>query len=165
MMILPLGWMTPVPPVTTDAVMVMMKEIPGEYALDDKPAGFDRLPYARTIAAAIAQGVTQESDPWKWASLGVVYEVYESANRRCAIGDGGKSLGPWQLQGVDVSIACNPSRAFAAWLTLAHTVTCKDLPEDEELSALASGSCNKAHKKVSHRADVAREVRVKVLSP
>lgn len=155
MMILAFGWII-ASHVTADAVILMMHNIPNEHSTDGIPSGYDRAPFAQRYAEVIAEGVKGEEDPWKWASLGAVYGAYEGGyQKECPVGDGGKSLGNFQLQGVDVSIACDPAKSFRAWLSKAHAVICKDLPEDEALSALTSGNCDHARLKTSRRARVA----------
>lgn len=150
--------------VTPEEVLAVMSQVPEETSLyghgAQTPAGFDKKKDAREIAEAIAAGVTWESDPRKWVVLGVVYAAYESANRRCVSGDGGKSWGAWQVQGLARDKACTPMNEFPVWLAKAKASLdyCADLPEDERLAALASGNCEHGRVKVRTRMPLVRRL-------
>ena len=144
---------------TVDDVLAMMSRVPNECELfhscpkDAKGAAlwglpnYERLNDAREIAEAIVAGVRVESDPWRRAALGVVYAAFESNNRRCAEGDGGKSWGAWQQQGLSRDTACTPMRAFPMWLAMVKQSesACGDL------ALVASGSCDRGRDKVRRR--------------
>ena len=116
--------------IEVDDVIALMAKVPNECglyrsckwcALEDEacqlaPAGFERTRDAREIATAIAVGTSNREE----IVLGVVYAAFESGNHKCAHGDGGKSLGAWQMQRSPHSIACTPALAFAHFLNRAH---------------------------------------------
>ena len=78
--------------------------------------------------------------------------------RACAVGDGGKSLGPMQLQQVPASIACDAKAAPRVWLGRAHAsvALCVHNAMDEKLAALASGKCDRGRKLTRTRVQEAR---------
>jgi hypothetical protein len=142
---------------SVDDVLTMMARVPNECALYSNcpktwgPPHYESLNDAREIATAIAAGVVAEADPWGRAALGVIYAAFESNNRRCASGDGGKSWGAWQMQ--RVNNACTPLLAFPMWLAKVENSekTCVALPPEDRLAALASGNCDHGRDKVRHR--------------
>lgn len=95
------------------------------------------------------------------ARLMAVYALYESRFNPIAVGDHGRALGVWQLQGVDRATAFNPVRAAEIWLRLAHASysKCSTLPEDRRLAQLTSGSCGHG------RVVAERRVRLALLAP
>jgi hypothetical protein len=111
---------------------------------------WDRVGSATKIAEAIAEVAPDR----RTAAEMTVYAVFEGGNRACAVGDGGKSLGPFQEQRVPASVACDPRQAAAIWLTRAaqSRIDCAALPENEQLAALSSGNCGHGHV-VSRRRD------------
>ena len=146
------------PAVTQDEVLAMMARVPGKNAPGAKPYAWDRRKHAPKIAAAIAQTAPTR----EWARRMVVYAVRESGLEPCAVGDGGKALGVWQLQGVGRTVACEPIRALPIWLRKAQR-SIEDcaklkLPEDEQLAELLSGSCGLARKLSADREKLAREI-------
>jgi hypothetical protein len=78
--------------------------------------------------------------------------------RICAVGDGGKALGPFQLQNAPESIACDPTQAAKVWLIRAHANArlCKDNPPDVRLASLASGKCDRGWKLTAKRVQESR---------
>jgi hypothetical protein len=118
-----------------------------------------RAPDAPVIADGIAVAVagdelppltgTREGD----AALLGLYAYRESSLRACASGDGGRSLGPWQLQRLPPALACAPADAARVWLHVARASfdLCGELPVAERLAALASGSCSRGRRLVRWR--------------
>ena len=120
------------------------------HALGQSKPSPDNLLVARSMAEAVESDVenpitdSKEND----LALGMTFAFHESAfrsleNGRCIAGDGGKALGPWQLQHVSPGIACIPATAARRWLEMAHESfkRCGSLPVDQRLAALASGNC------------------------
>jgi hypothetical protein len=160
-------------PPTTEDVLRMMSELPAyECVLDNTckdekqyvSGHFDTLRDARLIAKVISNGVVQEDDSWKRAAEAVVFAAYESGNDRCTVGDGGRSYGAWQVQGLSKDVACDPAREFPLWLSAVKRSEslCVDNPESERLAALASGSCDRGRRKVRGRENFAIELARKV---
>lgn len=143
-------------PLATEDVLAMAARIPREASKTGEPAGYDRSPDARAIAAAVATVASDRQE----AALLLVYAAYESDLHIAARGDGGKSRGPWQLKYVPDEVAFSPPRAAHYWLWLAAESKrrCVDNPADEQLAALASGYCGRGRAKVRHRAEVARAI-------
>jgi hypothetical protein len=118
-----------------------------------------RAPDAPVIADGIAVAVAEDELPALTgsregdAALLGVYAYRESSLRACASGDGGKSLGPWQLQRLPPSVACAPADAARVWLHVARASIerCAELPLPERLAALASGSCARGRRLVRWR--------------
>jgi hypothetical protein len=135
--------------VTKDDVLAMMAKLPGVNRAGAPAYAWDRTQYAGKIADAIVQTAPTRT----WAARMVVYAVRESGLQICAVGDGGLSLGPWQLQGVPRTVACEPKRAAPVWLAKARIALadCAKLPEKEQLAELVSGSCDKGRKLASDR--------------
>ena len=77
---------------------------------------------------------------------------------RCISGDGGKSLGPLQVQGIVEEVACAPATEAAVWLARAHDAiaTCGDL------TPIASGHCGGARRLVRFRVGQAARIRGRV---
>lgn len=146
--------------VTSEEVLRMMAKVPAvedeRSAAHDRPGHFERLGIAGELAVAIALVAPSRTA----ASLMVLYAAFEGGNLRCAEGDGGKALGPYQLQGVAREVACDPVASSRAWLRLADwswkVCTKAESPPDERLAFLASGSCDRGRKKVRARAELAR---------
>lgn len=84
------------------------------------------------------------------AALMTVFSFHESRWRlwdpkrpgRCISGDGGKSLGPLQVQGLAEEVACAPAEAAARWLEIARS----SIDRCGDLTALVSGHCGGAPK-------------------
>jgi hypothetical protein len=104
---------------------------------------------APRIATAIVDAVAGDTgEPLTGSTRGdvalaAVYAFDESGLRRCAVGDHGRSLGAFQLQRLPASVACDPAVAAVEWLRRARQsfAICAELPVEERLSALVSGSC------------------------
>jgi len=152
------AWMILAPAVdrpTSDDVLAMMASV-------DASGIYARVGHARQIADAIADkaealdGMSlRESE-----ALMAVFAAKESANQLCPAGDGGKSLGTFQLQGVERDVACDPGRSLPLWIAKAKwSVTfCADNAPDERLAALASGRCDRGREKVAARVRMARAI-------
>jgi hypothetical protein len=149
------------PKATSPEVLSWMAEIP---ACESEKRGCERAGRWNKIGIApeIAQAIASVAPTRSAASLMTVYEVWEGGNARCAEGDGGRSLGPFQLQDRAREIACDPMSAARVWLRMAEyswkTCEKKGLPPDERLAQLASGSCDRAREKVRKRAELARRI-------
>lgn len=151
--------------VTASAVLDMMRLIPLECSLwgsaprprcpTDRPAGFELGPDAGAIAAAIARHAASRYD----AALLAVFSSYESGNDAHAVGDGGKSFGAFQVQGMGEG-AFDPDKAAARWLELARSGQhrCHRNPPDEQLASVASGNCDHGREKVRRRVRLARSL-------
>jgi hypothetical protein len=140
--------------VSTDDVLAMAALLPQEGRI--KPAGYEKSGDARAIAA----GIASVSGSREEAAMLLTYAAYESSLTIGAVGDGGKSLGPWQLRYVGSEVAQDPARAAHYWLWLAGETRklCAQNAPDEQLAALASGSCARARAKVRKRAETARAI-------
>jgi len=141
--------------VTPDDVLRMMDTQPGlEYG--KTPYRWSKVGQAKTIAQGIAKVAPSRED----AAELVVYDVREGGNLLQALGDGGHSHGPWQLSDKRTSpeVATDPEKGAKAWMGVAtdSRLTCGDLPPDEQLAALASGSCEHGVKLARHRAHLTR---------
>jgi len=130
-------------PIPVRDVLIMMASVPS--APGDprsRPYRWDQVPGAGPIARAIAATAPDRL----WAARMAVYAVHESAlSAECAVGDGKRSFGPWQLQGVARSVACDPAAAAPIWLERArHSLEdCSALPPHDRLAELTSGSCTR----------------------
>jgi hypothetical protein len=129
------------------------------FQINNLPAHYEHSKDALTIANAITNAVNAEQDApitdslEHDAALMVVYAIYESGLRKCVSGDGGKSLGTFQLQGWPIEVACNPDEAARAWIRIAKNVQamCSGNSKMTDLAGLASGYCNRGLKLVTHR--------------
>jgi hypothetical protein len=123
---------------------------------------FDRLKSAAPISEAIAKAVNAEQDVpitesyLHDAALLVTYVIYESAMHTCASGDGGKSWGILQLQGVDKTTACDPYLASVIWIRMAKNAQayCSANSDETNLAAIASGYCDRGLKLVKYRYEI-----------
>ena len=152
------SWMVLAPAIERPSpsdVLAMMAEV-------DASGIYARVGHAREIADAIAEkaealdGLSlRESE-----ALMVVFAAKESANQLCPVGDGGKSLGTFQLQGVTADVACHPTLAIPVWIARAQAslALCTGNAPDERLAALASGRCDRGRKKVAARVRLARQI-------
>ena len=144
---------------TADDVLTMVALIP---APNGRPGGYERAPDARRIADAIAATADGSllGTPREDASLMAVFASYESGNRVCPAGDGGKALGAWQLHYAGREVACDPARAARWWLAVARASVrlCADNPPDERLAALAGGTCARGRRLSATRVRLAREI-------
>jgi hypothetical protein len=115
------------------------------------------------VVAAIVAAVEAEREPVfgsaaKDATNLVIWCGGETGCVEHAIaGDHGISRGPWQLQG-----ACGllpVERHPACWLALAawSLKLCRNRPDPERMSALASGSCARGHVVSRHRYELVAE--------
>jgi hypothetical protein len=133
------------------------------------PGGYERGAAVQPIAKAIAELAdgTITGDVYEDAALEAIYSSFEGGNRRCPVGDGGKSRGPWQLQRTSRAIACTPTLALAEWIRRARESVklCADNPPDERLAALASGSCDRGRALVRQRAELARAIKTPTSNP
>jgi hypothetical protein len=141
-------------PTRTD-VLQMMARIPAK-ARPSVPGRYDQSGDASTVAQAIAVSAPDRET----AALMAVFAAYESSNERCAVGDHGKSLGAWQLQKVEPEVACDPMRAAPIWLARKadSEAKCANLPPDERLAMLASGSCDFGRAISRRRMQIARSL-------
>jgi len=142
-------------PPSSDDVLEMMAKVP--------PAGaYVRTGHARQIAEAIADHATalEGLSLRETEALLVVYAARESANTLCVKGDGGRSLGTFQLQGVSEGVACDPAQAVTAWLgrASASIALCASNAPEERLAALASGSCDHGRLVARARMLLARQI-------
>jgi hypothetical protein len=95
-------------------------------------------------AATVAQAIAATAPDREWAARMAIYAVHESAlSTECLAGDGGKSRGPWQLQGASSAVACDAMQAAPVWLAMAQRsiADCATLPVAERMAELTSGSC------------------------
>jgi hypothetical protein len=126
---------------TPEDVLSMMARAPAtEFGTKAYPK------WAKTGAAnRIAKAIADHAETREEAGDMVVYVLYESGNVLSAVGDSGKSHGPWQLneKRAAPSVARDPDQAAPVWLSLARASRkdCEKLPEDDRLAELASGSC------------------------
>lgn len=140
--------------VEIDDVLAMMAQMPNECALYgaclERAAGFERVGDAREIAAVIAAGASNREE----AALGVVYAAYESANHKCAHGDGGRSLGAWQMQRLPTAVACTPSLAFPQFLERARL----SMQHCGSMAEYVSGNCEHGRQKAEKRAELVQRL-------
>jgi hypothetical protein len=97
-------------------------------------------------AIPIARAIAMVAPDREWAARMAVYAIHESGlSVECLAGDGKKSLGTWQLQGVPEAVACDPAKAAPVWLGRARQsiADCSALPASERMAELASGSCDR----------------------
>jgi hypothetical protein len=140
---------------TQQQVLELMSRVP-EKAHPSRVGHYDQAGDAREIAAAIANVAPGRET----ASLMTVYAAYESSMQKCAVGDGGRSLGTWQLQFVPREVACDPARAASVWLSLVKDAQtrCPGSDPDDRLSILTGGSCSRGVLVARTRARIAREI-------
>lgn len=143
--------------VTVEDALLMMDAMPAkEMDVNGPPHRWSHQGQANRIAAAIsAHAGTSEQGTYL-----VVYDIFESNNLRTAVGDGGKSHGPWQLgeEHAKREVAEDPDQAAPIWLALADKSRrdCADLPEDDQLAELASGNCGAGRALARRRAKLVR---------
>jgi hypothetical protein len=100
--------------------------------------------HARELAEAIAA----EAPDAEWAIRTAVWATNEDMPMdACPAGDGGKSLGPLQLQRVSVRVACTPRLAVYEWLARARA----SLHQCGTLAIVASGRCDRGRDLVAQR--------------
>jgi hypothetical protein len=141
-------------PSTAD-VLSLMARVP-EKAHPSRPGHYEQAGDAREIAAGIANAAGDRET----AALLTVFAAYESSNQKCAIGDGGRSAGAFQLQYVPREVACDPMRAASIWLAMAKDAQtrCLNNEPDERLAVLTSGSCSRGRAVARTRVRIAREI-------
>lgn len=101
--------------------------------------------HARELAEAIAA----EAPDDEWARLTAVYAANEDMPMdACPAGDGGKALGPLQLQNASRRVACTPRLAVYEWLARARS----SLQQCGTLAIVASGRCDRGTDLVAQRA-------------
>ena len=154
---------------TVDDVLTMAARLPAsEERLDGPLGGFERAPYARPIAEAIASTVDGSllgiGRLREEGALMLIYAAFESGLRRCVPGDGGRAWGPWQEQHVPRAVACDPARAARRWYALAleGARACKTLPEVERLAFVASGNCGHGRQLARRRGVLAQKVAIEL---
>jgi hypothetical protein len=125
-----------------------------------RPGGWDRIGAASEVAAAISLTARSREEAERMSE----YAVFESSLVKRAIGDGGKSRGVFQLQRVSDEVAFTPLLAAKAWLQLEDAVWCTGNAPDEELAALASGSCQKGRTLVRRREALRRQLDARLLA-
>jgi hypothetical protein len=158
----PIGIVEPAadPKATADDVLAMMAKLPvvevPKTPEQNRLGHWERIGVARELAAAIAEVAPTRTA----ASLHVVYAAFEGGNQRCAAGDGGKSLGPYQLQRLPESVACDPLAAARIWQERANYSwkRCTKNPPEERLAQLASGSCDNGRTLTRRRAKIAARI-------
>lgn len=133
------------PQVSVTDVLAMMDTMPGEPGNPKSVAyHWSKKPGAAPVARAIAATAPDR----EWAARMAVYTVHESGlSTECVAGDGDRSHGAFQLQGVPNAVACDPMQAAPIWLARARQsiADCAALPESERMAELASGSCERGH--------------------
>jgi hypothetical protein len=143
--------------VSIDDAITMMNALPAkELDVNGPPFKWSHRGQANRVAEAVsaAAGTSEQG-----AYL-VVYDVYEANNVISAVGDGGKSHGPWQLSEDQAKpeVAHDPNKAAPIWLAIADKSRrdCARLPEDEQLAELASGNCDAGRELARRRAKLVR---------
>ena len=140
---------------TTDDVLAMMRRLPSHETGKDTYR-WDKVGQANRIASAIARAASSRDD----AGDLVVYAVFESNLRLAAVGDSGKSHGPWQLTAkyATPEVARVPEKAAPLWLAAAAQARkdCAKLPEDDRLAEIASGNCDAGRSLARRRAALRR---------
>ena len=146
--------------IEVDDVLALMAKIPNECGLDRscpwckvgdeacqlRSAGFERARDAREIAAVIAAGTSSRED----AVLSAVYAAFESNNHKRARGDGGMSLGVWQMQRLAPDVAFNPTLALPVFLERAH----RSMEHCGTMAEYVSGNCDHGRQKAAKRAEL-----------
>lgn len=136
-----------------------------------------KQPDAAVIAQAMAQAVAADGEEPITGSkegdlaLGLRFAWDESNLRmvdsrgECLTGDGGKALGPLQLQHTPAALACAPAPAAKIWLAMAHGSArrCSTLEEGARLAALASGNCDHGREVSRRRMRAARAALVQAI--
>jgi len=109
----------------------------------------DAVPFVKA-AVAHAKDLEEAVTVSAWAA-------WETNFKTALRGDGGKSVGPLQLQAhiLAPEKAVDSELSIIAWLNLKHRaeVECIHNPADERLALIASGNCFMARRKVAHRTD------------
>lgn len=149
------SWRSPI------AVLRFMAEIPAceseKIAQCLRPGGWDHIGNAREIALAISEIARDQAEADRMS----IFTAFEGGMRKTAVGDGGKSKGVVQLQGVADDVALDPRKALRAWQALGDAVACAGDP-DERLAALASGSCSRGRRLVRRREELRRTIRARL---
>ena len=154
--------------VTPDEVLAMMDQVPvseqASYGKDPKGYGWSHQGHAKLVAKAIAAHAPSRES----AAEMVVYGIFESGLIATAHGDSDRvtgkahSWGVWQLSDkrMDPEKAKDPMMAAPVWLAITRESRqdCGELPPDEQLAELASGSCARGRKLAAHRQVVVNRV-------
>lgn len=147
-------------------VLAMMARIPvvevAHTEAQKRPGHWDKI----GVAAELARAQAEVAPTRLAAALMAVYAAFEGGNQRCAVGDGGKSLGPYQLQRVPESVACDPMQATLEWRRRADDSwhLCAKRPDgsvrpaEERLGRVAGGSCDTGLELVRRRARLAEQI-------
>lgn len=125
-------------------VLAMMDTMPGAPGDPRSTAAYHWS--KKRGAESIARAIAMVAPDREWAARMAVYAIHESGlSVECLAGDGKKSLGTWQLQGVPEAVACDPAKAAPVWLGRARQsiADCSALPASERMAELASGSCDR----------------------
>lgn len=154
------------PAVTEPDVLRMMDGVPpSKRAPETARYAWQGAGEARAVAHAIAA----HAPDCREAARMVVWGVFESGLRSSAVGDGGKSVGVWQLQKkiVGDEVARDPMRAAGAWLAFARAsrAACAASPPELRLAALAGGDCAHALEEVAKRERIAARISAEVCAP
>ncbi len=155
--------------VTPEEVAKMMDMLPAsESKLDGPTAHYSQIDAGREVAIAISQVAdgTVTGDAREDAAVMATFAAFESANHRCAAGDGGKALGVWQLQHTSRIVACDPLKAALHWRAIARysvkMCAADGMPGKDDWSArlalVVSGDCRRGLAKTRERAMLARRV-------
>jgi len=128
--------------VSVTDVLAMMDTMPGA---PGDPKSTTAYPWSRKRGAeSVARAIAATAPDREWAARMAVYTIHESSlHTECVAGDGGKSHGAFQLQGVPDAVACDPAKAAPVWLARARKSAedCAALPPSERMAELTSGSC------------------------
>jgi hypothetical protein len=155
--------------VTLAQVVEMMDRLPARESDPRGPtAKYSQINDGLEVAVAIslvADG-SVTGDALQDAALMATYAAFESANRKCAVGDGGKALGVWQLQHTSKIVACDPLKAALHWRAMARysikTCSADGMPGKDDwsvrLAILLSGDCKRGLAKTRSRAQIARSI-------
>ena len=143
--------------------------LPASEAYPNGPtAKYSQIGSGREVSIAISRVAdgSVTGDAREDAALMAVYAAFESANRGCAVGDGGKALGVWQLQYTSRTVACDPYKAALHWRAMARysvkMCAADGMPGKADplarLALVVSGDCIRGLKKTRERATLARRV-------
>lgn len=141
------------PIVTIETVRAMQARIPNCERGCESTGAFATVPGAPKIAEAIS--ATARS-PFEAAEM-ATYAAFESGNQPRLVSKADpRDRGAWQLRFVADDVAFDPRKAAPVWLKIADASRehCKDLPPEERLAELASGSCKYGRAQVRHRHEI-----------
>lgn len=151
-----------VPAMPEEDVLLFMSKVPDvEVCPKGRPerAGrWEKRPHAKLVAKAISLAAQTREEAGRMS----IYAIFESNLNPYAVGDGGHSLGIWQLQGVLPASAFDPLQAAPIWLARSRENADLCLKQgnapDEALAALASGSCSRGRALVRRREELLRRI-------